>query len=74
MITIFNRTTKGWVGEVNGIRKWFIRPATDGKYEVYEIVDGNDGCLLRIVADDLLRAKAYVYVTETGVRFCSATN
>ncbi len=66
MIVVFNRTTKGWVAEADGVRKWFIKGIENGKYEVYEIVDLNDGCLLRIVASDLIRAKTYVYLQHTS--------
>jgi len=66
MIITYTRTTTGWTATVNDIVKWFIKYANDGKYDVYEVVDKNNGCLLRTTAADLARAKTYVSLNATA--------
>jgi len=61
------KTTTGWIGQINNVGKWFIRKVQDtGIYEVYEIVQGEDGCLLRNEELTLNNAKYRAYEAELG--------
>ena len=57
------KTTTGHVMRVDGKNRWFIRNC-DGGFEVYEVVWGEDGCLLRDIAFSLPAAKRRAYLIE----------
>ena len=56
-------TTTGHVMLVNGKNRWLVRDC-GGKFELYEVVKGNDGCLLRDVSFSLDGAKHRAYLIE----------
>jgi len=62
----WHKTTTGHVLEINGARKWFVR-AAGAIWEVYEIVQGDCGCLLRTTAQSLNNAKLKAYQRAINV-------
>ena len=63
----WTETTTGHVMTVNEKNRWFIR-VHDGRHEIYEIVQGENGCLRRDTAYSLEAAKHRAYLIECNER------
>ena len=64
----WTETTNGHVMTVEGKNRWFIKQMKDDWYEIYEIVEQPDHCVLRDVKYSLWSAKHTAYLIEVNER------